>query len=144
MRGLLLDTHPLVWIAANLAISRSAELAIGKAQSRRELFVSPITAWEVGVSSMKKSAARRPPLNDLPPDLWFRTNLRKFRAQLAPFNAEIASESARVPALYGSGDPGDCILIATAHVLNLPLVTRDRRIINFAKKQPDYLSVIAC
>jgi len=40
--------------------------------------------------------------------------------------------------------PENCILIATAHVLNLSLVTRDRRIINFAKKQPDYLSVIAC
>jgi len=144
MAGLLLDTHPLVWLAANLAISRSAELAIVKAQSRRELFVSPITAGEVGVSSTKKSAARRPPLNGQAPDLWFRTNLKKFRAQLTPFSVEIASESARVPALSGSGDSGDCILMATAHVLDLSLVTRDRRIIDFAKNHPAYLTVIAC
>jgi PIN domain nuclease of toxin-antitoxin system len=142
--GLLLDTHSLVWLAADLAISHSSELAIAKAQKQRKLFISPITAWEVGVSSTKKNVAHRPPLNGQPPDVWFRTNVEKFRLRLTPFNANIASESARVPALYGSGDPGDCILIATAHVSKLTLVTRDRNILNFAKSNPAYLSVVKC
>jgi PIN domain nuclease of toxin-antitoxin system len=142
--ALLLDTHSLVWLAANLAISHAAELAIAKAQQRNELFVSPMTAWEVGVSSTKKNIAHRPPLQGQPPELWFRTNLVKFRIQLTPFDLEISTESARVPAIYGSGDPGDCFLLATAHKAKLTLVTRDARILDFARANPDYLSVIAC
>jgi PIN domain nuclease of toxin-antitoxin system len=54
------------------------------------------------------------------------------------------AEAALVPAIYGSGDPGDCFLIATARVHNLSLVTRDDPIIELAQLNPGYLSVIPC
>jgi PIN domain nuclease of toxin-antitoxin system len=76
--------------------------------------------------------------------MWFRNAVIQLKAELAPFTMDIASESARVPSLYGSGDPGDCFLVATAHIENLTLVTRDNRILKFAKKNPHYLTVIAC
>jgi len=50
----------------------------------------------------------------------------------------------RLPGICGYGDPGDCFLIATAHVENLTLVTRDARIIELANRRPDYLTVIPC
>jgi PIN domain nuclease of toxin-antitoxin system len=49
-----------------------------------------------------------------------------------------------VPAIYGYGDPGDCFLMATARLRNLPLVTRDDRIIELAEREPAYLDVIVC
>ncbi len=53
-------------------------------------------------------------------------------------------EAARVPEIYGYGDPGDCFLIATARVHKLTLVTRDARILALAALQPEYLSALAC
>jgi PIN domain nuclease of toxin-antitoxin system len=144
MVRVLLDTHSLLWSINDLAISRAAELAILNAQDAGSLYVSPISAWEIGVASGKKQSAHRPHLRDLPPDMWFRNAVIQLKAELAPFTMDIASESARVPSLYGSGDPGDCFLVATAHIENLTLVTRDNRILKFAKKNPHYLTVIAC
>ena len=144
MPGTLLDSHSLLWSINGLAISTKAKLAIGIAQDTHSLFLSPISAWEIGVASGKNQIAHRPPLGGLPPDMWFRNALIQLHAQLAPFSLDIASESARVPPLYGSGDPGDCFLLATAHVEGLTLITRDDRILKFARKNPHYLSVIAC
>jgi PIN domain nuclease of toxin-antitoxin system len=141
---MLLDSHSLLWSINGLAISRPAQLAIGRAQSKQSLFVSPISAWEIGVAAGKKEVARRPPLSGLPPELWFRNALIQLKATLAPLSLDVASEAARTPSLYGSGDPGDCFLLATAHLQNLTLITRDARILKFAKRDPHYLSVIAC
>jgi PIN domain nuclease of toxin-antitoxin system len=59
-------------------------------------------------------------------------------------NLPVAVEAAAVPAVYGSGDPGDCFLIATARIRKLALVTRDSRILELAARDPGYLSVIPC
>lgn len=144
MSGTLLDTHSLLWSINDLALSHSAELAIGHAQDAGSLYASPISAWEIGVASVKKQRAHRPPLGGLPPDMWFRNAVIQMRAKLAAFTMDIALESARVPSIYGSGDPGDCFLLATAHVEDLTLITRDDRILKFAKKHPHYLAVVAC
>ena len=144
MSGTLLDTHSLLWSINDLALSHSALLAIGSAQESRSLYVSPISAWEIGVAAGKKQPAHRPPLGGLPPDMWFRNAVIQMKAKLARFTVDIASESARIPSLYSSGDPGDCFLLATAHVEKLTLITRDHRILKFAKKHPHYISVVAC
>ena len=54
------------------------------------------------------------------------------------------SRGGNIPGVYGSGDPGDCFLIATARVRRLSLVTRDTKIIALAKRERDYLDVIVC
>jgi PIN domain nuclease of toxin-antitoxin system len=144
MNGILLDTHALLWLGNGLGMLPAANRAIIAAQRSQTLFASPISAWEIGVSNKKRNPARRPPLGNLPPDIWFRTNLKKFGIRLAEFSEEIACESAEATVLYGSGDPGDCFLIATAYVQQLTLVTRDARIISFAKATPQYITVMNC
>ena len=134
----------MLWLGNRLALSYSASRAIVQAQARRNFYVSPISAWEIGAAATKKNVANRPPLNGLTPDVWFALNLVKLRLKLAPLTPQIAVETARLPALYGSGDPGDCFLLATAHIRKLTLITRDARILSFAKSIPDYLSVIQC
>ena len=59
-------------------------------------------------------------------------------------SSSIVLEAAEVPGLYGSGDPGDCFLIATAHVENLSLVTRDAKIIEFAMDRSNCVTAIHC
>ena len=53
-------------------------------------------------------------------------------------------EAGNVPGVAGWGDPGDCFLIATAHIEGLTLVTRDTKIIELAGRRPDYLKVMPC
>jgi PIN domain nuclease of toxin-antitoxin system len=144
MPGVLLDSHSLLWLSNSLAVSHAAELAVARAQARNALYVSPITAWEIGVASGKKNHSLRPHLRGFTPDVWFELAIQNFQARLAQFTTAVALEAALVPATYGSGDHGDCFLIATAHVQKFTLITRDKRILSFAKTNPNYLSVISC
>ncbi len=142
--GLLLDTHAILWLVEESDISPGAILAIHAAQVAGSLNISPISAWEVGAALGKKNPSRRPHLQDMPANLWFRAAIRELRAKISPIITRIAEEAAMVPATYGYGDPGDCFLIATARLRNLALVTRDERIIELARREPAYLSVVEC
>jgi PIN domain nuclease of toxin-antitoxin system len=86
----------------------------------------------------------RPNLLGLRVEAWFPEALRNTGALVVPVSEEIAIEASRVPAIYGSGDPGDCFLIATAHVHGFSLMTRDEKILSFARYSPEYLSAIPC
>jgi PIN domain nuclease of toxin-antitoxin system len=144
MSRILLDTHALLWLLNGDPIASGATLAIHQAQQSRTLYVSPMSAWEVGVALGKANPAHRPNLHGLPPDRWFKSAVKALAAKVPQLNLAIAVEAAAVPAIYGSGDPGDCFLIATARIRNLTLITRDRQIIELAEREQKYLSIIAC
>jgi PIN domain nuclease of toxin-antitoxin system len=144
MPGILLDTHAMIWLLAGERLETAALLQIARAQVARELFVSPISAWEAGTAVLKANPARRPNFQGLSVDQWFRSGIRKIGARTVPINTLIATESAAVPAVYGSGDPGDCFLIATARLRKLALVTRDARMAELTRRSPYYLSIIPC
>ncbi len=108
------------------------------------LFTSDISLWEIGVADRKTQAAKRPDLRGLTPADWVGEIAARFGLHTLGISKAIAQEAANVPGVYGSGDPGDCFLIATAHLQNLTLITRDTKILDLAHHRPDYLSAIAC
>ena len=138
---LLLDTHALLWLVRGQFRTQAAVDAVAVAQDLGNLYVSAITAWELGTADLKRT--NRPEL-DMAPGLWFRLALRRVSAKLATITPAVAAEAASVPAVYGRGDPGDCFLIATARVRRLSLVTRDGRILQLAAAQPSYLRTVEC
>jgi PIN domain nuclease of toxin-antitoxin system len=142
--GSLLDTHVLVWLDSASFIRPDALLAMEEANLAKQLFASHISYWELGVAQTKKRIENRPNLRGLTPDGWVREVAQRFDIRMLALTARIAAEAANIPSIYGSGDPGDCFLIATARVRNLSLLTRDARIIDLAKSRPDYVTVIAC
>ena len=144
MSGVLLDTHALLWLEQRLPLKGAALFAIADSRSTNALFVSAISAWELGVALRKTKEEKRPQLDGIPIDHWFPRVIAELRAKVVPVTQKIALEAAHVPEWYGYGDPGDCFLIATARVRNLTLITRDRRILNLAHLEPDYLTVIEC
>jgi PIN domain nuclease of toxin-antitoxin system len=144
MFRLLLDTHVLLWLVNGDPIAPAATRSISQAQRSGLLHVSPVSAWELGVALGKENPANRPNLRGLPPDQWFKSAIIALSAKVPQISLAIAVEAAAVPAIYGLGDPGDCFLIATASVRKLSLVTRDRRMIELARREPDYLKVISC
>lgn len=144
MPGLLLDTNALIWFVAEEPMLPEALFAIADAQAGDALFVSPLSAWEAAVAVRKRNPDRRPNLLGDDAAAWFRRARRSTGARLATITASVALEAARVPAIYGSGDPGDCFIIATARVRKLAVVTRDGPMTTLAEAQPDYLSLIQC
>jgi len=143
--GLLLDTHALFWLVSGEdTLTDQALVEIGLAQAAGNLYVSPISAWELSVAAQKPRAAGRPHLGADPADRWFKEAMNATAAKIIPIHQKIALEAAKVVIETGHKDPGDCYLIGTARARRMPLVTRDKAIRDIADNVPDYLSVIIC
>jgi PIN domain nuclease of toxin-antitoxin system len=106
------------------------------------VLISPISVWEAALALRKPNG--QPNLGGRDAAQWFRAALKIPGFKLANLTRRIALEAAKVPAIFGRGDPGDCFLIATAHVKRIPIVTRDQQMFWLAKTKPHYLTVIRC
>jgi PIN domain nuclease of toxin-antitoxin system len=142
MSAVLMDTNALIWFANGDEMLVEALNAIANAQHGERVYVSPISAWEAALASKKKN--RRPNLGGRSPSDWFGAVLRLPGIKLVGTSRRIALEAAEVPPVYGSGDPGDCFLIATARIKRIPIVTRDAAIIGLSESNPRYLKAIPC
>lgn len=138
---MLLDTHALLWLVRGEFRTEAAIAAVRTAQEERRLYVSAISSWELGVAELKRRD--RPDLG-MPSAAWFRQALATTGARLATISVAVAAEASTVPSVYGSGDPGDCFIIATARVRRMPVVTRDGRMLALAVSAPDYLEAVEC
>jgi PIN domain nuclease of toxin-antitoxin system len=142
LAGVLLDTHALYWlVSGEEQLSNDALIAIGESQEMGNLFVSPITAWELSLAARKRLNA--PQLGTGSAGKWFRDAVRAVSAKVVPISQRIAIESAEVVATTGHKDPGDCYLIATARIKGIPIVSRDSIMLGMAAS-PGYLTVIQC
>lgn len=65
-------------------------------------------------------------------DVWISTNLTA-PVELEPISPEICIASCRLPAFHG--DPADRLIVATAITLGLPLMTADKKIIEWNQSQ---------
>jgi PIN domain nuclease of toxin-antitoxin system len=116
---LLLDTHIWVWLVENpgrLGPRTARELA----DTANELWLSPISTWEVVMLCSK--GRMRLPVN---PDNWLPKALAGIQRH-APLTHEIALASGQLPL---HGDPADRFIAATALVHDLTLVTADQRLL---------------
>ncbi len=111
---LLLDTHALIWTAADpTRLSERAVAAI--TDPGNDVYVSAVSGWEVAI----KRARGRLRFPDVDRDL-----LRTLRLAELPITLRHAVEAGHLPAHHR--DPFDRMLVAQARVDDLMLVTRDR------------------
>ena len=127
---LLIDTHVLWWWENGMTghISAAAAHHIEGAERNSEFRVSAMSVWEIG---MLDSQGRLTALPD--PLTWVRQSLSIPGRALVPLTPEIAVASTRLPD-PPTGDPVDRILLATARVENLILVTADRKLLDYGKR----------
>ena len=137
-----MDTNALIWILNGDYLEPAALVAVAEAQNSKGILVSPISAWEAALAVRK--FRRRPDLGGRDAAEWFRAVLKIPGVRLVRPSIRIAIEAAKVPSIYGHGDPGDCFLIATARVKKLPIVTRDRRMQQLSVRNPEYLQTVPC
>lgn len=125
---LLLDTCAVIW-AANAADAPRLRAQLRAAyEASVPVWISPITAWEIGnLSATRRIGMVRPVLP------WFEEVVARAGARLAELGPRVLVASTELPGELHR-DPADRIIIATAREYGLRLVTRDRKILDYAAR----------
>lgn len=139
--SVLLDTCAVIWLANGDPLTQEALAAISNAALSEGVFGSPASAWEVGLLSRVRGGTG-PALSFLPdPQSWFARFMAGPGIKEAPLLPEIAIASSHLPDPL-HGDPADRFVIATARHHQIPIITRDSKIIEYAAQ--GHVKVIAC
>ncbi|GAA0559794.1 type II toxin-antitoxin system VapC family toxin [Rhizomicrobium electricum] len=137
MTALLLDTCATIWISQNEPIAAEALEAIDKAARDGDpIYVSPMTAWEIGLLNARGRLAMA-----MSPEDWFASLMQVPGMALAELPPKILIASSFLPG-DPPRDPADRIIAATARALRLQLVTRDRILLDYAEQ--GHIQAIAC
>lgn len=118
----LLDTHVLLWSVlapGYLAVEVRAELE----NEQNELWLSPITLWEIHLLAEKKRIQIKPD-----PAGWIQRVLDTIPFREAALTNAVALMSRRIDLAHQ--DPADRFLAATAAVYGLTLLTADERLLH--------------
>jgi len=127
---LLLDTHVWLWWLTGDAprFIEGARSLLQRACDGGDLLVSDISYWEVAMKAGKGKLR-------LPMDAadWLDRAADTAGFRSCPVSREVLLQSTR---LAGNvhGDPADRMLMATAQLLGVPLVTADKAIIAYAER----------
>ncbi|MGF1588188.1 MAG: type II toxin-antitoxin system VapC family toxin [Pleurocapsa sp.] len=133
-RGILLDTHTWIWLfQGSKELSKATVAMIDKAGSKGKVFISAISVWELSMLIAKGRISLSKPIHQ-----WIEDSLSQPGVNLAPLIPKIAIESSFLPGKF-HGDPADRIIVATARINNLILLTRDRKILEYGSE-----SYISC
>jgi PIN domain nuclease of toxin-antitoxin system len=134
--ALLLDTCAMLFIGNGTGIDDDADIKIGSAAANGRLFVSPMSAWEIGVGVAKgRLMLPTGPLE------FFNRFVERIGARLSSVTPEILVGSSILPG-NPHNDPMDRILIATARMLDMILVTRDGPILAYGRA--GHVRTLAC
>lgn len=94
------------------------------------LRVSDISYWEVAVKAAKKQLTL-----SVDAAIWLQRAERAPGIRFLPLERDVLLLSARLSGT-AHNDPADRMLIASAQINNIPLVTADKLIINYARAVP--------
>jgi PIN domain nuclease of toxin-antitoxin system len=123
----ILDTHALLWHASESNhLSESAKVAIDTADI---LGISTISAWEIGMLVQKGRLSLKYEVHE-----WIERVGSLPKITWMPLDTKIAVVSTCLPGNF-HGDPADRIITATALSRGVPLVTADRRILEYSHVQ---------
>lgn len=124
---LLLDTHVWLWLVqGDPTLSPGTRQAIQEAARRGAFLISVISIWEVAMLSSRNRLAL-----DRPVAAWIEGAIARSGAAVEPLSPEILVDACHLPGRFRS-DPADEIIVATARVSGAVLMTRDRRILDYA------------
>jgi PIN domain nuclease of toxin-antitoxin system len=135
-RPILLDTCAALWIVADEVSAVSIEALAESLRVGLPVYVSPITAWEIGNLARKGRFK-----SNLSPMQWFEVLMSTPNTKLAELTPKLLLESAFLPGDLPK-DPADRIIAATAREYGFTVMTRDRALLAYAKE--GYLSAMEC
>ena len=124
---ILLDTCALLWLAAGHAPRAGVMEAIEAERAEDAVLVSPISAWEIAQKEKKRPGA----LGLTAPALMvFQRIADQPGVRLAPLTPEILTSSVALEG-FGTDDPVDRMIVATALAYGARLLTADARMLAY-------------
>jgi PIN domain nuclease of toxin-antitoxin system len=137
VKPLLLDTCTLIFMTERTRMAPAAVETLQAATEGGEItYVSPITAWEVGMLS---SRGRLQLL--IRPERWFSNLFEVPGVRLAEMSPDVLIASSFLPGKPPK-DPTDRIMAATARELGATLITRDRALLDYGAQ--GHVAVLEC
>lgn len=128
MKSILLDTHVWIWfVKGDSTLKSPARQVIEDAYNNGTIALSAISIWETAMLVSKHKLILSLPVLD-----WIKQAIRSTRCELIDLSTDIAVESCQLPDGF-IGDPAGRIIIATARLKKLTLLTRDKHILNYGK-----------
>ena len=123
---IVLDTHTWIWfISEPEVLSKRAKKAVSAAVKEKSVLISSISAWEVAFLVIKKRLTLSLDVID-----WIAKSEGLPFIQFIEISNSIAVKSVNLPQPLHS-DPADRIIIATALTTGVPLVTKDKKLLNY-------------
>jgi PIN domain nuclease of toxin-antitoxin system len=123
----LLDTHIWLWeVFATGQLSRSVRARINESGRVGQLRLSMISVWEISLLASRARIELGRPVAS-----WITEAEARSRIVIEPLSREISIEAGALPGGFRS-DPADLIIVATARLIGATLMTRDRRILEYA------------
>jgi PIN domain nuclease of toxin-antitoxin system len=124
---LLLDTHVWLWlVAGSPELSTQARHTIDTAAAAGALRIAAISLWEIVLLATRGRIVLSKSIGS-----WLEEALAEPGPAIDPLTLQIATESYALPGEFHR-DPADRLIVATARVANATLMTRDRRILDYA------------
>jgi PIN domain nuclease of toxin-antitoxin system len=126
----LLDTHVWIWMVTDEArrLGPRTRRQLARATGSRAPYVSACSVFEIGALHTAGRLSFT-----LPIERWIRESIAKAGFRVIDLGPDAAIDAALVPA-GALADPIDRCLVATAREYELPLVTADRQILDYAKR----------
>ena len=120
---ILLDTHILIWWLNQ--ISKLSATQTASIENASNITVSAISLWEIAKLVEYQKLELKLPVLD-----WINDALSHPKIQVIPLHPEIIVASTKLPGIFHK-DPSDQIIVATAIYLDVPLLTKDSKILDY-------------
>jgi PIN domain nuclease of toxin-antitoxin system len=117
----LLDTH--IWLWGSMQSDRlSRRVAKVLSDSQNELWLSPVSVWELTILCRKGRFRVRPDITT-----WVAQTFSELRLTEAPLTVEVALAISTIS--FSHADPADQFIAASAKVFDLTLITADDQLL---------------
>ena len=135
MTAILLDTHVWIWyVVGEKELQAKTRTMIATALHENEAYLAAISVWEIAMLNKKQRITLGMPCLD-----WIKKSLDLTHAKIVPLTPDISVESINLPGKFHE-DPADRMIVATARVEDLTIVTRDKNILNYSRNK--YVSAV--
>lgn len=126
---ILFDTHAWLWLlAGEKQISAKVISLLEDKRQKNSLYLSDISLWEICMLAKKgRITLGQPTLS------WLKNAIKISNVHLLHLTPEIAVESTELPGDF-HGDPADRIIVASARIFNLAILTRDQKILEYSSE----------
>lgn len=123
---IILDTHIWVWWVHRVESLTKVQEQTIVANEGEQIGVSTISLWEI--AKLVEYGRLELPFSI---EEWFEQAINYPGIEILELTPEIVIESTRLPGEFHR-DPADQIIVATARINNCPLVTSDKKILDYS------------